>query len=283
MDVNSLFNGRSIVIATQHKKELVIAPILEKQLGVRCILPSQLDTDQFGTFTGEVDRKDDPVTTARKKCQQAMALTNCDMAIASEGSFGPHPAFYFIPADDEILLFQDQKHQLEIVARELSTETNFYGTAVATEEALIQFAEKALFPSHALILRKSKDDFAGIQKGITNWTRLKEVFNSLCEQYGSAFAETDMRALYNPTRMNVIETVTQKLVTKIKTLCPNCQSPGFDIHESLAGLPCALCGNPTRSLLSHLYVCKKCNYREEKKYPADKHREDPRYCDHCNP
>ena len=120
-----MFEDRNLIIATKHKKEDVIAPILEKELGVKCFVSSDLDTDLLGTFTGEIERKEDPVSSARNKCYMAMELTNCDLAIASEGSFGPHPTLFFIPADDEILVFVDKKNGLEIIAREISTESNF--------------------------------------------------------------------------------------------------------------------------------------------------------------
>ena len=122
-----MFRGRNLIIATKHKKEAVISPLIEKKLGVKCIVPDGFDSDIFGTFTGEIDRVNDPVSTARDKCLEAMALFNCDLGIASEGSFGPHPSLYLIPADDEILMFIDKKNNLEIIAREISNETNFNG------------------------------------------------------------------------------------------------------------------------------------------------------------
>jgi hypothetical protein len=51
---------------------------------------------------------------------------------------------------------------------------------------------------------------------------------------------------------------TQNLIEKIKHLCPNCSTPGFDIVTAQAGLPCENCSLPTRSTLSYLYQCKKC-------------------------
>ena len=63
-----MFKGRNLIIATKHGKEKVIAPIVEKELGVKCFVTKDLDTDILGTFTGEVERKDDPLTAARKKC-----------------------------------------------------------------------------------------------------------------------------------------------------------------------------------------------------------------------
>jgi hypothetical protein len=46
-----MFKDRTLVIATKHAKERAIAPILERELGVRCISSEGLDTDLLGTFT----------------------------------------------------------------------------------------------------------------------------------------------------------------------------------------------------------------------------------------
>jgi hypothetical protein len=91
------FEGRQLLIATKHNKERVIAPLFEKALGVTCIVPDNFDTDLLGTFSGEVEREQDPLSTARRKCLLAMQQANCDLAIASEGSFGPHPSLFLSP------------------------------------------------------------------------------------------------------------------------------------------------------------------------------------------
>ena len=278
-----MFKGRNLLIATKHEKEKVIAPILERELGVKCFLTSDLDTDELGTFTGEVERKEDAIATARKKCLMAMELANCDLAIASEGSFGSHPTIFFALADEEFLLFLDKKNNLEISARELSLETNFNGLEIKTEKELQEFAADANFPSHGLILRKSKADLGDIVKGITTEEQLNQAFTALILQYGTAYVETDMRAMYNPTRMKVIEKATVKLVDRIKSICPKCETPGFGIVDRKEGLPCEQCHFPTRSTLSYLYSCQKCNFTKEDKYPNGKQFEDPMYCDFCNP
>ena len=278
-----MFKGRKLVIATKHEKEKVIAPILEKELGVKCFVTPDLDTDLLGTFTGEVGRKDDPIITARKKCLIAMELSNCDLSVASEGSFGQHPYLPFVPADDEFLLFIDKKNNVEIIARELSTETNFNGKQINTEEELNEFATHANFPSHGLILRKSKDDFKNIIKGIRNEEQLQIIFCNLIANEGTAYIETDMRAMHNPTRMKVIEAAAFKLANKINSLCPECQMPGFGITEAKSGLPCKACNYQTSSIISHVYTCKKCSFIHEKKHPNGKLTEDPMYCDVCNP
>jgi len=278
-----MFKGRNLIIATKHQKEKVIAPLLESELGVNCLVAQSLNTDSLGTFTGEVERKDDPLTTARTKCKLAMDMYECDLAIASEGSFGPHPSFFFVPADHEILLFIDKKNEIEIVEHELSTDTNFSGEEINNTHALMDFAVHAKFPDHGLILRKSKEDCSEIIKGITDWNHLVTSFNYFQKKYGIAYVETDMRAMYNPTRMLVIESAARKLVNKMKCYCPKCCCPGFGVTDVLPGLPCRHCGLPTRSTLSHRYTCQKCLFTQDVKYPNQTLTEDPMYCDNCNP
>ena len=276
-----MFEGRTLLIATKHKKEQVIAPILES-LGLVCEV-STLDTDEFGTFSGEVERSDDPIATARKKCLAALENTEYDLAVASEGSFGQHPLIFFAPADDEFLFFLDKKQSLEIIVRELSTETNFNGKKVSSQRELDEFARGALFPSHALILRKRENDTTEVTKGITNWQQLHQVYQELNAEGSDVYVETDMRAMFNPTRMKVIEKATQKLLEKIQSACPECTAPGFGIVDRKKGLPCEVCHFPTQSTLSYLYVCQKCTYSTEEKYPNGKTVEEPQFCDVCNP
>ncbi|NRB60333.1 MAG: hypothetical protein HRU50_10415 [Winogradskyella sp.] len=278
-----LFKDRRLIIATKHKKEAVIAPILEGKLGVKCFIDPEFDTDELGTFSGEIERKNNPLDTARQKCLKAMESNNCDLGIASEGSFGQHPTLFFASADEELLIFIDKKNKLEIVAKVLSTDTNFNGKEVLSEIELLEFAESAKFPSHGLILKKSKSETSDMIKGITTIEDLKRGFQYLHSKYKSVFVETDMRAMYNPTRMKVIETTTNKIAEKINSICPNCQKPGFGIMDYTKGLPCDLCGSPTNSTLSVTYSCKHCDFSEEKLYPNNKQTEDPMYCNFCNP
>jgi hypothetical protein len=278
-----MFKDRTLLIATKHQKEKVIAPILEKELGVKCVVYPAFDTDFFGTFSGEIERDLDGLSTARKKCQSAMNTYNCDLAIASEGSFGSHPSAFFIPADDEILVLIDNKNGLEIKIREISTETNFGGTEVTTEQELLEFANAVGFPSHGLILKKAEDDLSEIKKGITDSRSLLETFHAFISKSTSVWVETDMRAMYNPKRMKVIEKATLKLVDRIKTLCPACQSPGFGITEVQKGLPCNRCGLPTSTTLSYVSTCQKCEHSQEELYPNQKTSEDPKFCNYCNP
>lgn len=277
-----IFQGRKLVIATQHGKEQVLAPVL-KGLGAEIFVAGDLDTDQFGTFSGEIERMVDPLEAARLKCAFACQQYNCTLAVASEGSFGPHPNMFFVPADDEILVFLDLAHNLEIKAREISTKTNFAGRQCHTWEEVQHFATTALFPQHALIIRKAKDEMWGIVKGLNDWQCLEKAARDLLLVHGSLFVETDMRAMYNPSRMKVIEQAAIKLLSTIQRLCPKCSMPGFDVADVRPGLPCGQCGAPTRSTLAWIYQCQKCRHQQGQRFPKGKQKEDPMYCDWCNP
>jgi hypothetical protein len=278
-----LFKDRILVVATKHRKEKVIGPIFSKELQVKCVLDEELNTDLLGTFSGEVERTLSPIAAAKLKCQMAMDTTGCDLAIASEGSFAPDPAIPLLSVNEEYLVFVDRKHGLELYVREITHNTNFNAADITTEQELMDFLLLVNFPSHALILRKCKDDHSEVVKGIQEKDELIRFFNQFIVRHGTCYVETDMRALYNPTRMATIENLTRKLVKKIKSCCPRCDKPGFDVKDIIKGLPCSECGMPTRSTLIHIYTCEYCNCSKEHAYPHGHEFESPQYCDRCNP
>lgn len=278
-----MFAGREVTIVTKHGKEQVIGPCLQSLTGVSWKVADGVDTDQLGTFAGEIERADDPITCARRKCLLALEQTDCDLVLSSEGSFGPHPTIGFIPANEEILLLMDRRHNREIIARVLSTSTNYHGEQIRSREELSEFIKRVEFPSHGLIIRAAQNDFTGLQKGITDPVVLHNLFASIVKLNGSAYVETDMRAMFNPTRMNVIKETALRLAYKMNSRCPECGTPGFDISEYAPGLPCAQCNAPTRSSLIAVSTCSHCSYTHQQYYPKGKKVEDPTYCDYCNP
>ncbi|MFW6371697.1 MAG: DUF6671 family protein [Bacteroidota bacterium] len=277
------FKGRKAVIATRHQKDKVIVPLIEKELGLIGIIPPDLDTDKLGTFSGEVERIGNPLTVLRNKCLMAIEATGIEIAIANEGSFGPHPEIFFAHAGDELIMLYDKENNIEIVERELNLDTNFGGAVIETEKQLIDFAGKAGFPSHGIILKKAKDDYSLIIKDSRNFEDLIANYNRIRKESNQAYAETDMRAHNNPTRMNNIQKVTEKLISKAKSVCAICGTPGFGVVEAVKGLPCLACGIPTKSTLKHICRCLKCSYESEILFPYKKQAEDPQFCDFCNP
>lgn len=278
-----MFTGRKLLIATKHRKEQIIAPLMEKAFAVLCFTSTTFDTDSLGTFSGEIERKNDALTTLRNKCLLGYQSTGCNLVIASEGSFGPHPTLFFASANEEMIMIKDFKNDIEIIAKELSLETNSKEITIELEEDLVNFAQNIKFPTHGIILKSSKKNPVKIYKDFDSIADLVERYNDLKLHYSSIYAETDMRAHRNPTRMKVIEKTTYSLITKIKNSCPNCKTPGFDVISAQFGLPCGLCSMPTKSTLSHLYQCKKCGFQQQKMFPRGIQVEDPTYCDNCNP
>lgn len=283
MNTHQYFANRQLIIATKHGKEKAIAPVVESGLGVKTFISENLDTDVLGTFTGEIERKNDPLTTLRKKCQMAMEIYKCDLCIATEGSFGPHPSHFFMSANDELAILVDKKHGFEILVRELSMETNFSGSKIESQTELEDFACRTSFPSHALIVRDEMNSNKRIVKGITDREMLMRTFEETYQTFGTAYVETDMRAFFNPKRMKTIAKAAEKLVAKANTFCPACLAPGFGVSKAKNGLPCKICCTPTESTLYHVYECIKCNYSTRKMFPYGITAEDPMYCIMCNP
>ena len=278
MGNQAFFEGREIRIATMHGKEKVIGPALEEAFKMKYSVAA-FDTDLLGTFSGEVERVLTPLEAAREKCRLALETDNAEIAIASEGSFGTHPTLYFMPSDEEILLLVDRKNDLEIAVKHTSLQTNYGYFSTESEEPVADFLKRVKFPSHALIVKTA--DF--IEKGIQSKEQLDRAINACISLNGQYQLMTDMRAMYNPSRMRVIQEATDKLIQKMQSQCPGCSRPGFGITDALKGLLCSTCSMPTRSVKTVIYSCEGCHYTEKADFPEGKTEEDPMFCDFCNP
>jgi len=287
MQKQSIFSDRVGVLATKHHKEQVIAPILQQELDLKVTVPPDFDTDLFGTFTREIKRLGTQIEAARLKAEKALEITGETLALASEGSFAPHPSLPYISANREIVILLDKQQELKIIGESFSTDTNHSHKVVKTVEEALIFANQIGFPDHGLVImfNDSPQESGEIIKGITTPEKLEESVNFILKTSpnGTAYIETDMRALYNPTRMKNIAKATLDLVRKIHSCCPQCSTPGFDIVERKIGLPCALCHLPTRLTLSVIYKCQKCGFREEKLLTEGQEFADPAQCMYCNP
>ena len=110
-DLSKIFSNRTVVVATMHGKEKVFAPILERELGVKCKTIKAFNTDLFGMFSGEIERKYPPGKTLKLKALAALKQSKETLVVASEGSFGPHPSHMFIPANEEMVILLDKKNE----------------------------------------------------------------------------------------------------------------------------------------------------------------------------
>ncbi|MCB9081679.1 MAG: hypothetical protein H6555_08215 [Lewinellaceae bacterium] len=284
-DFRLLLHPRTVLLATKHGKESSIAPVLETAFSWTIATPPDFDTDQFGTFTGEIDRGDDPLAAARSKALAALEHYPAYTAvIASEGSFGPHPEIPFVASDHELLYFYDRTSALEVHASLLSTQTNYRQQKITDWTALIDLAREVSFPGHRLILRgKSAGQPDQLIKGIGDYPDLEHAYRQFSAAALDIWAETDMRAMYNPTRQTVIRQAAERLVAKLKSPCPACQRPGFDVVRYDEGLPCLWCHSPTRLIQTYYWGCPGCGHEEARPRQDGLTMADPGYCDACNP
>lgn len=276
-----MFSDRTAYLFTMHQKERAIAPVLQTHLQMNTFVPSDINTDRFGTFSGEIPRLKSAFETVQDKCKNFIEQFNSEIGIASEGSFGPHPTIGFIPCNEELLHFIDQKNDLHVTVKHLSLETNFMSSIIQSEDQLESFAQRALFPSHALMIGTAA--LGIVKKGITHWDDLRATFDSLMQTHREVVIETDMRACFNPTRMKHIEEVARILCDRLLSRCPKCEWPNYAPTSAEKGLPCSLCGFKTQSTLYLVYSCSKCAHQHRQYFPNGREYEDPQYCDLCNP
>lgn len=246
---------------------------------------ADVDTDQFGTFSGEVDRVGTVRETLRLKTSAAVEINpEGRFFLASEGSFGPHPLIGLAQSDHEALLFVDKKLEIEIYVEEVSTETNHAEIEFGPGDNLHAFLKQVGFPEHGLIV-KPKGNASVVFKNLQTTDAVRNAINDSfhASSKEKVILSTDMRASYNPTRMKIIEKAGAKLVEAIISLCPDCHIPGFAISKGIRGLPCEKCGEPTRITKEVIWSCVKCSYTEQKERPDGLRTVPASDCEFCNP
>ncbi|NJO86487.1 MAG: hypothetical protein HC818_08270 [Synechococcaceae cyanobacterium RM1_1_27] len=272
------WQNRVALLATQHHKEQVITPLLAKGLGIQVRVVA-VDTDQFGTFSRERPRPGNVLETLRLKIEAGLQGRTELLGLASEGSFGPHPQIPGIPWNQEWVMLIDGEQNLELWGWAASVQTNFSHRWVNTVAEALDFAQQVGFPDHALIALDDPTHPQWIQKGIQDQATLVQVVQAHPNQ--GIHLETDMRAMVNPSRMQVIATATQDLIQKAQSLCPACSTPGYDQIRPLSGLRCRECGSPTAVTKAWVYGCLRCPHTET--MPVPEAETDPVNCAFCNP
>lgn len=284
---DSCYNGSCILLATKHAKSIAIAPPFFHKLGAS-VIEHVVDTDQLGTFSGEIQRKGSALECARKKCEWSLNKLGdkVEFVIASEGSFGPHPLIPFISCNHEILYFIDRKRGFHLHLNHISEKTNYRTDMVKSLEDLYNFANQSLFPSHALIMRpNSRQIKSPIFKGLNTWQSLEDAFKE-CIKYSDedgVWLETDMRAQFNPSRMNVINELARKFSDRLKARCPSCNNPGWGQIRYEKGLLSPCCGLETEFVKSEIFGCVLCSYEENRENMNGKIELEQGNCQYCNP
>jgi len=245
-----------------------------------------LDTDQLGTFSGEIPRDGTMLDVAMRKARLGMNAAGAPLGLASEGSFGPHPAIPYIPAGMELLVFVDDESGIVVTESLIAEKTNYDHLVVSPGEASDGFLQRIGFPTHGLIVRPNKGEVASaLAKGIVDPDRLRRAIEAAAavSSDGRARMETDMRAHFNPTRMRSLAILAERLAQRLARQCPACGAPGFGRTGSRAGLLCEACGTPTELVVAEILGCPACDYTEERLRGDGLQRAPAQHCPLCNP
>lgn len=279
------FASRALKVATLHEKERAIGPPFVELLGIaRCIV-APVDTDRFGAFSGEVPRELEPRAAAEAKARAALAQFGGDLAIASEGSFVPYPPAPLLTLDEEWLVLVDVQSGRVHSHRYATLDAVFAGRRCTSMAALSSFVAEQPFPEHSFVLRPRERWSVGepVFKGVVDPSAMRAHAETLLADYGELWIETDLRAHHNPTRMRAIAAAAQEFAVELATSCPSCVAAHFRVVRTVAGLPCAACGEPTELVRARVRGCDVCGEQRELPRADGRLEADPDSCGACNP
>jgi hypothetical protein len=275
--------GRNIALTSRHEKVKLIRPAFAELVGCN-IFEVPADTDQLGTFTGEIERKYSPHETAVMKARLGMRESQTPIGIASEGSIGPDPAIPFINSNIEHMVLVDDEQGIVISETHRSLKIVTASIRVSPGQTLEEYLLRADFPNHKLIVRSEGDGPFKCVKGIDNLASLVDAIRE-CSQFSasnSAIIEPDFRAMNSPSRQATIQAVARKLAVRTSQQCPQCHCPGWGRVGYEQGLICSGCGNESEEAIRQEKLgCKKCDFLAPGIIVAMEL--DPARCPYCNP
>jgi len=282
MSILHSYKGQSVALPTLHQKGSLIAPVFLSRLGMR-VTEFDVDTDQFGSFAGEIKRKGSQLETVRRKALLGLKVSGLHYAIASEGSIGADPEIGLLTSDIETIIFIDSINNLEIVESYRSFDINAHVLQYEEGMDLSPFLTKSDFPNHKLIVRSEFGYSQVIAKAIsTEEALLSALAEAKRLDVDPIFIESDLRAHCSPSRAKNIEIAAERLAAKISSLCPECATPGWGAVKAIYGLVCSDCGQESESATrALLYGCVKCSHSAEGAPLAESI--DPSRCNWCNP
>lgn len=276
------YRGRCGGLATQHDKLPLIAPALDRHTGL-AVVQVAVDTDRFGTFSGEVQRPANQWATAVAKAREAIAESGHAIGLGSEGSFGPLDGAPFVQADHELVVLVDIGLGIEVGEFDIEVGVPRIGVDVEADRVDLVPLDRAAFPEHGLIVRPS-GGWEVVVKGIHDATELRAAMLrcGAASADGRVRVESDLRAHHHPSRRSVIARAAERLAARLAVMCPSCSAPGFGVVRRVAGAPCIECRTPTRLVASEVLGCAACS-TEVARSTANAVGVDPRYCPFCNP
>lgn len=273
------YRAEVIAFATMHGKERLAREAFRDVLGARVVAPAGLDTDAFGSFSGEVPRTRSPLDTARAKARLALARSTESAALASEGSF--RSDFGWLTRHQELLVFVDDARRIELVEAFTGPVDLPPARAVTSGKHAVAFAEAMGFPRQGVMVHADRAQGTEVAKELRTPTALAEHVDRLAREGASLTITPDYRAHRSPARSDVIRRLCLRMAERLATPCPACAAPGYGRTDVRRGLPCGDCGELTSLPLADVHGCAACDATHL--VPRTPSRAEPRWCDRCNP
>ncbi|HEX2904531.1 MAG TPA: DUF6671 family protein [Jatrophihabitans sp.] len=278
--VTAAYAGQWLALGTRHGKQRQLQPAFAARLGARLTVPRRLDTDQFGTFSGERPRTLSAPAAAAAKARLAMQATGLPFGVASEASYGPLPDVGW-PGHEELLIFIDATRGIQVLEGLRVLDMPAPGQRVRSAEEVR--LERWLWPAQRLIVRPATSTVSPVVKGVANRATLRAAVAraARADPAGLAVVEPDLRAHANPSRRRVLRLLAARLAERLRVACPACACPGFGRTDVERGLPCQDCGSATDQVRAELHSCPRCEHLL--RVPRAVPHGDPRWCPQCNP
>lgn len=279
--MRDVFKGKSAILITKHGKEQAIAPVLKNVVGMDIVPTTLIDTDEFGTFTGTVERKGSQSDAAMHKIKAGISKLGPGVYLASEGSFYPHPQIPFITLNTEMVVMYDETHKIKISGNFTTSDVHVFSKTVHTLDELFEAIHQSGFPDNKLVLRNEQS--GRILTDLNTHDELIYAFKDLNHNQSGILVQTDLRANRNTWRMKNIEKACFDLALKMDCFCPQCEKPGFSVTQVNRGLPCSNCRQSTEEIKEYIFTCEHCNHIHVKNLLSQNKRADASLCNYCNP
>lgn len=277
--ITGQYTGAVVAFATMHGKERLAREPFRDILGAEVVAVADLDTDQFGAFSGEVARTLSPRAAASAKARLGIQLAGTPYGLASEGSF--NAGLGFVVEHHEVLLFVDETRGLELVEGSVAASPLPPGRTITSLDEGLGYAKSIGFPEQGVLLRAGESGGV-VRKNIESADALTEVLNELLSTAGGPVTiAPDYRSHRCPSRASVIAELATTMARRLATPCPVCQTPGFGRVDVERGLRCADCGQPTGVIAADIDGCGACPHTV--RIPRPEQRASPQWCDFCNP
>jgi hypothetical protein len=261
---------KTAALLTKHRKSLQLAPVLY-DIGIELVEIDFFDTDELGTFSGEIERTLSPKACALEKAKKAADLSGLNVGLGSEGSFGSSPLGGLMNWNQELICLYQKEPELIIYASAEGPTALRAIKASSLDELAGKISD---FQQQRWIVRCPD----GILKGLSQ-AEVIALHQAPFTEW-PVLLEPDFRAMNSPLRQIMIQKAALNLAERIQSKCPHCNAIDFWPDDRELGPACQLCGQPTNEIKAIVSNCKSCGFSESQ---LKKSQGDASYCNYCNP